>query len=110
VDALLEFGHPDHVGGYVGLGIGGYRRYVELTNTVLVSGIYCDPWWGYCWETLFPGDVIQASDTLTKFGYNAVVGVTFPAGHGTMFVEGRYHRMDSEVATEYIPISIGYRF
>jgi hypothetical protein len=56
------------------------------------------------------GDVITQDDKLTKFGYSASVGLTFPAGRGEMYLEARYHYMISDPATEYVPILIGYRF
>ena len=108
-EGLYEFG-GEHVGGWIGVGFGGYRRYLELTNTVVVPGYVCDPWWGWCYPAAVPGDVIQANDTLTKFGYSATAGVNFALGHGQMYVEGRYHWMDSEKMTEYFPILVGYRF
>jgi hypothetical protein len=110
VDALWHFGHPGHFGGFVGLGVGGYRRYVELTNTVVIPGYICDPWWGWCYPGLVPGDVVTANDTVTKFGYNASVGMTFPVGAGEMYLEARYHYMITDPATEFLPFLIGYRF
>jgi hypothetical protein len=111
VDALWSFGKPDHPNLYVGLGVGGYRRYVQLTQEALLGGTVCDPWWGICYPAVVPGDVITADDKLTKFGYNAALGMTFPTkGGGALFVEGRYHRMESENPTEYIPIVFGYRW
>jgi hypothetical protein len=109
-DVLYQFGKPDHVGGYVGLGIGGYRRYAALTNNVLVPGYICDPWWGYCYTAAVTGSQTVAHDTLTKFGYNASLGITFPVGNGSMYLEARYHYMISDPATEFVPILIGYRF
>jgi hypothetical protein len=110
LEGLWEFGKPGHVGGYIGVGFGGYRRYTALTATALVSGIYCDPWWGWCYPYTTVGDVVTKDDSLTKFGYSASVGVTFPAGPGEMYLEARWHYMISDPATEYIPILIGYRF
>lgn len=109
-EVLWEFGHPGHVGGYIGVGMGGYRRYSALTATALIDGIYCDPWWGWCYPAATVGDVITHDDKLTKFGYSAAVGMTIPAGHGEMYIEARYHYMISDPSTEYIPILIGYRF
>jgi len=109
-DALWQFGHPEHVGGYVGLGVGGYRRYAALTNEVLVPGYICDPYWGYCYTAVTTGHQVVADDALTKFGLNASVGVSFPVGHGEMYVEARYHYIDTEDATEFLPIVLGYRF
>ena len=109
-DAMWEFGGPARVGGYVAAGIGGYSRYLELTNEVIVPGYICDPWWGWCYPAAVPGDVIYAEDRVTKFGANVGVGITFPVGNGEMYVEARYHYIDTPKATEYIPILIGYRF
>jgi hypothetical protein len=108
-DALWHFGKPDHVGGYIGLGVGGYRRYAALTNYVTQVGYICDPWWG-CYYAPYTGSQTVAHDTLTKFGYNASIGMTFPVGNGEMYLEARYHYMITDPATEYIPVLLGYRF
>lgn len=108
-EGLYEFG-GDSVGGWVGVGVGGYRRYLQLTNTVIVPGYICDPWWGWCYPAAVPGDVIQADDTLTKLGFSASAGVDFTVGHGQLTVEARYHWMDSEKTTQIFPILVGYRF
>jgi len=108
-DALFHFGKPGRVGGYVGLGIGGYRRYAALTNYVTQIGYICDPWWG-CYYAPYTGSQTVAHDTLTKFGYNASLGLTFPVGNGEMYLEGRYHYVVGDPAVEFIPILLGYRF
>lgn len=108
-EGLWEFG-GDRVGGWIGVGFGGYRRYLELSQTVVVPGYICDPWWGYCYPAAVPGDLVVANKTLTKFGYSASAGVNFAVGPGQLYVEARYHWMDSEKTTEYFPILIGYRF
>jgi hypothetical protein len=109
-DALWQFGHPGHVGGFIGLGIGGYRRYAALTDYVTQIGTICDPWWGYCYYAPYTGSQTVAHDTLTKFGYNAAVGVSFPLGPGAMYFEARYHWVNNSPAMEFIPVLIGYRF
>jgi opacity protein-like surface antigen len=108
-DATWHFGQPGHIGGYVGAGIGGYRRYAALTNTVTQLGYICDPWWG-CYYATYLGDQVVKDDTLTKFGYNAAVGMTFPVGGGDMYVEARYHYVDMNKSVEFMPIVLGYRF
>jgi hypothetical protein len=110
VDAMWRFGQPHHFGGYVGLGVGGYRRYAALTNEVLVPGYICDPYWGYCYNAVTTGHQIIADDTLTKFGANAAVGLNFPVGSGEMYLEARYHYIDTTKSTEFLPIVLGYRF
>jgi hypothetical protein len=109
-DALWRFGKPDHIGGYIGLGIGGYRRYAALTNDVLVPGYICDPFWGYCYTAAVTGTNTVAHDTLTKFGYNASLGMTFPVGSGEMYIEARYHYIPNTQIDAYVPVLIGYRF
>lgn len=95
------------VHGYGLLGIGGYHRYVELTQDVYAA--YCDPWWGICYGG--PGNAVVLSKSQTKFGWNAGVGVEFPLRYGgAWFLEARYHWIDGDKQTEYIPIQIGYRF
>jgi opacity protein-like surface antigen len=109
-DALWEFGGNGKMGGYVGVGIGGYKRRVELTQTALETGYWCDPWWGWCYPATFVGEEVTDSDTVTKFGYNAALGITFPVGEGELYLEARYHRMDTPTATEFLPFIIGYKF
>lgn len=108
-DVLWKFGKPDRVGGYIGLGVGGYRRYAALTNYVTQVGYICDPWWG-CYYAPYTGSQTVAHDTLTKFGYNASIGMTFPVGAGEMYIEARYHYVDTYPSTDFVPVLIGYRF
>jgi opacity protein-like surface antigen len=97
--------------GYGVLGIGAYHRYVELTETALSSGYICDPWWGYCYPGVIAGDVVVASKSQTKFGANVGIGVEFPLEYGSAwFIEARYHWVQGDKATEFVPIQIGYRF
>ncbi len=81
-----------------------------MTDTVITGGYIGDPWWCWCYPAAVPGQVIQADDLLTKFGYSASAGVNFGVGHGQLYLEARYHWMDTEKWTEYFPILIGYRF
>lgn len=101
----------EDVRGYGLLGIGGYHRYVELTQTALFGGTICDPWWGYCYPGVVAGQSLVASTSTTKFGWNAGLGVEFQTGGaGTWFIEARYHRMQDSHPTEILPIQIGVRF
>jgi len=99
------------VHGYGLLGIGAYHRYIELTQTALGGGYVCDPWWGYCYPALVEGDVVIANKSQTKFGWNFGLGVEFPLRYGgAWFLEARYHWIDGDKQTEFVPIQIGYRF
>lgn len=96
--------------GYVSAGIGEYYRKVQMTQTVLVAGVYCDPWWGFCYNAVFPGQAIVQEESTTKFAWNAGVGVEFPTSGGSWFIDARYHRIETSKPTEFIPISVGFRF
>jgi len=108
-EALWEFGNPDKIGGYVGVGGGGYRRYAALTANVQQLGYVCDPWWG-CYYATYTGDQTIVSDTLTKWGWSAALGMTFAVGNGQMYLEARYHWQMTSPTTQYFPILLGYRF
>ena len=89
---------------YVTGGVGlGYRR-IELTQ----NGFLCDPF--FCGPG-FGGNTVVASDSTTRFAWNAGVGVDFalPAGQ-SWFVEARYERIETQEPTEFIPIRFGLRF
>jgi len=93
--------------GYGLLGIGGYHRYVELTQTAY--GVVCDPWWGICYAG--SGNAVVASKSQTKFGWNGGIGIEFPLRYGgAWFLEARYHYIQGDKNTEFVPIQIGYRF
>jgi hypothetical protein len=101
----------DGARGYTLLGVGAYNRHLQLTQTVYGTGYFCDPWWGYCYPGITSGDIVTASRSNTKFGLNFGLGIEFPVGEeSAWFVEARYHWVDSNKATEFIPIQIGFRF
>jgi hypothetical protein len=109
VDGLYEFGGHGKVGGFVGVGIGGMRRYAALTSTYGGGGYYCDPWTGFCYNT--GGAAIVDDTSLTKMQYEAVAGITFAVGSGDLYLEARYRWMlSADPTTEDVPILIGYRF
>ena len=89
---------------YVTGGVGlGYRR-IELTQ----NGFLCDPF--FCGSGVGSNAVV-ASDSTTRFAWNAGVGMNFalPAGQ-SWFVEARYERIETQEPTEFIPIRFGLRF
>ena len=91
-------------------GIGVYHERVELTQYDPFGGYYyCDPFSGFC--EVSGGNVLVASSGVTKFGWNAGVGVEFALPYGqAWFIEARYHRISTDRPIEYVPIAIGYRF
>ena len=95
-------------------GIGAYHERVELTQTFLVDGgFFCDPFSGFCEGGFAVGQTVVAAHDVTKFGWNAGIGLEFPLqfGYGpAWFIEARYHHISTPMATEYIPIEIGLRY
>jgi opacity protein-like surface antigen len=102
------------VRGYGIAGIGAYHSRVELTQVVPFGGgyygnYYCDPFSGFCDGAY--GDAVVAAHDVTKFGWNAGIGVEFLLPYGnSWFIETRYHRINTSTPIEYLPIEIGYRF
>ena len=92
-------------------GIGVYHSRVELTqyDPYGYGYYYCDPFSGFCQGA--GGSLLVASSGVTKFGWNAGVGVEFELPYGrAWFIESRYHRINTTAPIEYVPITIGYRF
>jgi hypothetical protein len=110
--AGLQYESPgDKVKFVGGLGIGGYRLHANLTNSVLVPGYICDPYyWWYCYPGLVEGDIILSDKTLTKFGYYATAGVVFPLTNSDIYIEAQYHWVNVEKYFETVPIVVGWRF
>ncbi len=93
--------------GYLIGGIGAYYTDVQLTQ--YGYGYVCDPWWGYCYYG--SGNVVVASNSSTRFGWNAGAGLAFRLQGPTLFIEARYTRIEtSPQPIELVPITIGLRF
>lgn len=75
-----------------------------------LRGIACDPFWGVCFNSLVPGQVVLADEDTTKLGWSAGVGVQHELDRGALFIEARYMRVETSQPTEIIPIQIGFRF
>jgi opacity protein-like surface antigen len=84
-------------------GVGAYNARVDFNQ----GGYgYCNPFWGYCY-----GYGYGPSDSTTKFGWNAGLGVEFPLYYGqAWFIEARFNRIETQQAIEYVPITVGFRF
>jgi hypothetical protein len=108
LDGLYEFGGKGRIGGYVGGGVGGYSRYQTVTQKVIRSPAFCDPLVQLCAITT---TVSTESSRLTKIGFDVGAALTFPLrSAGEIYIEARYHFMNSDPATEYVPINVGYRW
>jgi hypothetical protein len=93
--------------GYLIGGVGAY--YTELQLTEYGYGYVCNPWWGYCYSGT--GNVVVASNSTTRFGWNGGVGMAFRLQGPTLFIEARYTRIEtSPQPLEFIPVTIGLRF
>lgn len=108
-DAIYEFGGTGRIGGYAGAGVGGYSRYQTVKQRVVTGPPpFCDPLLQICQTTTI---VSTESDRLTTLGYDAGAALIFRLRSGRQFyIEARYHRMNSDPATEYLPLSVGGRW
>lgn len=100
------------IGFNIQAGVGAYYVEARLKEPGYVCGPICDPfypWW--CWWGCTPGNVITDSRSATKFGYNIGAAITFELDSGSIiYLEAKYHWVDTELATKYMPIVIGYRW
>lgn len=94
--------------GYLIGGIGFYYNSVQLTE--YGYGYVCNPWWGYCY--IGSGNVVVATNSSTRFGWNAGGGLAFRLRSGpTLLVEARYTQVQtSPQILKMIPILVGVRF
>lgn len=95
--------------GFAQLGI--YHESLQLTQTALFQGDFCDPYFGYCDFGVFVGDNLVYEDNRTRAGWDAGVGIEFPAYfRAAYFVEVGYHRLLGSQPIEYVPVEFGIRF
>lgn len=101
----------DSAGFYAVGGVGAYRLEATLSAPGTSSDIACDPWLWWCSTGMVPGDPVVAAESTTELGINLGVGVTFEVGLSSeLYLELRYHRIDTPEATELLPFIIGYRW
>jgi hypothetical protein len=102
------------VNGYIAVGGGWYRREIDLINPAFdfVPG-WCIDWWDYCQ----PGSFIQVEDFVGKdrtirTGYTAKVGMTFTLkNQSQVYVDISYNTINTtNVDTEFVPLTVGYRW
>ena len=73
----------------------------------------CDPWFWWCTPGgVGPGTVTAASVDSTEFGWNAGLGWAFEVGTGSqIYIEARFNSINtSPLGTDYLPLTIGYRW
>jgi hypothetical protein len=100
------------IGVAVQAGIGGYVIDASLEAPGLVCGSACPPaavWW--CQWGCDPGTVISDSVSSVELGYSIAALVSYELGRSSsVYVELRYHRVQSEVETAYMPLAVGFRW
>jgi hypothetical protein len=99
---------------YLTAGVGAYYMKGRLASTGLVYyPPFCDPWfWWACVPGGFgPGSVVQASDSTTRFGWNAGLGYSVAMGGGQLYLEAKYSRIDTPSSDlAFVPVTVGYRW
>lgn len=99
---------------YVTAGYGLYHMNFTLTAPATVPGIFCDPFFGFCFPTTVGVDQVVASNSTYKGGFNAGGGFDIPLGQSKvkLFTEARYHRMFTTHNSDltYIPVTFGLRW
>ena len=103
------------VGFYLTGGVGVYRLEGQLKTTGLVfyPPICGGYWWPWCIPGgVGPGTIIAASEATTKFGWNVGAAVTFEIGTGgsQIYIEAKYHTVETTQSASYVPITVGYRW
>ena len=114
VDGLWSLGEKTQ-GFYLSGGVGVYYLQGRLTETGLIYyPPICDPWyWWWCYPPgVGPGSIVTASDSTTKYGWNAGIGYSFrPTLSGQLYLEAKYHSISTDKKDiTYVPIEVGYRF
>jgi len=103
------------VGFYLLFGVGIDRVDGKVTTEGLVYyPPVCSPWWYWCVPgSVGPGTLIVESSATTEWSYNGGIGLTFELGisGSQLFLEARYRVANTDPsASEYIPITLGYRW
>jgi hypothetical protein len=69
------------------------------------GGFFCTQFNSFCGGPSYPG---QDS---TKWDWNAGAGINFPLyGGQSWFIEARFDKVETNLATQFVPIRVGFRF
>jgi hypothetical protein len=94
---------------YITAGVGGVYENVEFTQTTFTPGFACS-WW-VCGTALFAQQSLVARNDVTKFSWNAGVGLDFSVGGWqSWFVEATFEKVNTPQPTTFVPIRVGFRF
>jgi opacity protein-like surface antigen len=95
-------------------GVGVYRVEGKIREQGLIwYPPICDPWFWWCVPGgVGPGTVVAGSASSTEFGWSVGIGWAFEVGVGSqLYIESRYQSVDtSPLSTEFLPITLGYRW
>ena len=101
------------VGVYVTAGGGFYRRNINFTEPSTAVGTFFDPWYGY-YNAAYPTSRILGQARQDAGGVNGGAGVSFLLSQNSgarLFIEGRFHHIFTDNSnTDYIPITIGFKW
>jgi opacity protein-like surface antigen len=98
---------------YVIAGAGLYHRSLSLTQPANEQTIFCDPFFGYCYPATVATNVVVASFSTFKPGFNLGGGLDFRlGGHLKAFTEARYNEMFTTHGPNltYVPVTFGLRW
>jgi len=107
VDLMWSPERKGAVGWYLVGGVGLYYLQADLSENGV--GVYCDPWWYWCYAV--EGEYVIESQSEWEWGLNLGAGMTFKAGSRTeIYLEAVYHWIDTQESAQFVPISVGVRW
>jgi hypothetical protein len=112
LDPIVHLNPKGHADVYLIGGGGLYHRTQEFTQPSVATFTGFDPFFGF-YPVAVPTTQVLASYTVNKPGVNGGLGISFGSKwRGKFFAEARYHRifMGSDLHTDYVPVTFGYRF
>lgn len=95
---------------YMGVSVGYYWTYANVSQYATVPGYICDPFWGWCYLVSYPGEYILADRTENDWGYSATLGYEWDVIGGKWFIEAQYHQSRSGQGYEFMPLVVGLRW
>ena len=110
LDAVLGTPKGAGIHPYALVGFGLYLRHVSVDRTAGDTATFDDPFLGFTNRPV-SATATNESATETKIGTHFGAGVSLGLGRISVFVETRYHVIDTDVThTHILPISAGVRF
>ena len=113
-EPMIRVAPHSRVDPYLMAGTGLYHRNLNFTKPSTFTTIYCDPFFGYCYPAAVSGNVVVATFSTYKMGYNMGGGLEFRLGSGALkgFAEARYENMFTTFGPDlrYVPVTFGIRW